>query len=139
MQNEYLNTLLFYTDEKLIEIITNGRDEYVPKVVVTAEHLLKSRGYEIEFEGEAGEDEVQVINENEDEEPIIKEVLNVQSENGGTLVTMALLLGAVIFILFCLIACYAQLHGFKGGIVGVVFFFSLSVFCLIARYKLKGK
>lgn len=138
MQNEYFNILLFYTDEKLIEIITNGRDEYVPKVVATAEHLLKSRGYEIEFEGEVSS-EVQVINENEDDEPIIAEVLNVQTENEGTLVTMALLFGAIIFILFGLIACYAQLHGFKGGIVGVVVCFSLSVFCLIARYKLKGK
>ncbi len=49
MQNEFYPLFSLYTDEKLIEIITDKRDDYPQDALETAEQLLKERNYEIEF------------------------------------------------------------------------------------------
>lgn len=136
MQNEFLQQLFFYPDEKLIEIVTTQREEFIPEVVAAAERLLKSRDYEIEFEDPKFEP-LDAIVLNQEHEVVLPEDFQPPTQKEETAGTIALLFAAIIFGFLGLVESFLVLKGWTFEIFGAVLFLLPSIACFYFRKKAK--
>lgn len=134
MQNEFVQKLLFYPDEKLIEIVTTQREEFIPEVVATAEYLLRKRDYEIEFDNPENE-EMEAFVVNQEMEIVLPEDFQQPEQGQETVGTIALLFAGVIFGFLGLIEAFLVSKGWTSEIIGAAIFLLPSITCFYYRRK----
>lgn len=138
MQNEYLQKLFFYSDEKLIEIVTTQREEFIPEVVAAAEHLLQNRDYEIEFDNPEFEP-LDAIVMNQEMEVVLPEDFQIPIDKEETTGTIALLFAGVIFGFLGIIETLLVANGWTSEIFGAAIFLLPSIACFYFRWKTKSQ
>lgn len=145
-ERSFYETFLFYSDENLIEIITNKRDEFAPEAVAAAEEILKNRGFEIEVR-EADSEEPESRPTNSSPPSLDLDLTNsaildtfqappkpVQPVTGGTSAATGLLLVAI-FAGIVFLGSTAAMIGLGAPILALQVLISLALFIAALYYR----